>query len=115
MAKKKQNHIVIDLDNKEIVVPSAEIKNRMEGKGGFEPLSLEDLYHISTFNIVRKLNTPRGDRTTLEDIKKKVKKTNNSELISKLEEMIDDDSINFFTIKKWYKENIIAEEETEEE
>lgn len=112
MANKKQNHIVIDLDNKEIVVPSAEIKNRLEGKGGFEPLSLEDLYHISTFKVVRKLNTPtkRGDTTTLEDIKKKVKNSNNSELISKLDEMIDDDNINFFTIKKWYKENFVKKE-----
>lgn len=112
MKKKKQNHIVIDLDNKEIVVPSAEVKNRLEGKGGFAPLSLEDLYHISTFKVVRKLNTPtkRGDTTTLEDIKKKVKSSNNSELISKLDEMIDDDNINFFTIKKWYKENFVKKE-----
>lgn len=112
MAKKKQNRIVIDLDNKEIVVPSAEVKNRLEGKGGFEPLSLEDLYHISTFKVVRKLNTPnkRGDTTTLEDIKKKVKSSNNNELISKLDEMINDDNINFFTIKKWYKENFIKKE-----
>lgn len=103
---KKLNRIIIDLDNKEIVVPSAEIKNRMEGKGGFQPLSLEDLYNISTFKIVRKLNTPSraGDTTTLEDIKKKVKSSNNNELIDKLNQMIDDE-IPFFTIKKWYKDN----------
>ena len=104
---KKSNHIIIDLTNNEIVVPSAEIKNRLEGKGGFAPLSLEDLYHISNFKVVRKLKTltQKGDKTTLNDIQKKIKSIGDNNLIEELQSMIDNNT-SFFKIKKWYKETV---------
>lgn len=102
---KRLNQVIIDIDNKEIIVPSSEVQKRLEGGKGLRPQTLDELYNLSSFNIVRKSSnsSKRGDSLKITDIENYLNKKGNEDLIKELKKRRNAKD-NFFTIKKWFYE-----------
>lgn len=102
----KTNTIVIDLTQKEIVVPSAEIKNRLEGKNGLKPQTLYEICDLNEFKIVRKSSNPtrrKGDNLTFKTIESKLERLEDKSLLETFKNKKANKE-NFLLIKKWFYE-----------